>query len=440
VIKKFTGHLFYKIGLLVALFFFVLSAVVFYVVEYYYTDLDTVFDAQELYFYGDLLNDWDFPQDSLNIKKDINNLRLNVTFYGQDSSLVWYYPEPVYPDGYLSYADSDDLEKIHFIKNPLFVSHGSTDSDEFLTYVKKDSFHVFISINQNVGSEYTNYLPPLVVSIVFMVIFNLFIRRFLRPVKLMKKRISLLATGDMNSQIIIKGNDELADLSISINKMIAEIKGLLNQKQQLLLDVSHELRSPLARIRLLTEMLPEHKNRKKLVDEVVFLEGMISNLLYSDKLSLPYTNVQYENIKTKNLITKILDLINVDLSRFDIKNTVPHIEVWVDETKLIIALRNLIDNALKYGDPEQAIEIEIFQKQQMIVFKITNYGNKIQSSDLDNIFKPFFRSQNNKNTISGFGLGLTICKKIVDSHLGKLSMTSNDNGTSFLIEIPIKKS
>ena len=221
--------------------------------------------------------------------------------------------------------------------------------------------------------------------------------------------------------------------------MIGDIKGLLNQKQQLLLDVSHELRSPLARIRLLTEMLPEHKNRKKLVDEVVFLEGMISNLLYSDKLSLPYTNVQYENIKTKNLITKILDLINVNLNRFNIKNTVPGLEVWVDETKLIIALRNLIDNALKYGDPKQAIEIEIFQKKQMIVFKITNYGNKIQSSDLNNIFKPFFRSQNNKNRISGFGLGLTICKKIVDSHLGKLSMTSTDNGTSFLIEIPIKK-
>ena len=440
MIKKFTAHLFYKIGLLVALFFFVLSAVVFYVVEYYYTDLDTVFDAQELYFYGDLLNNWKFPQDSLNIKRDINNLRLNVTFYGQDSSLVWYYPEPVYPDGYLSYADSDDLEKIHFIKNPLFVSHGSTDGDEFLTYVKKDSFHVFISINQTVGSEYANYLPPLMVSIGFMIIFNLFIRMFLRPVKLMKQRISLLAAGDMNSKIIIKGNDELADLSMSINKMIGDIKALLNQKQQLLLDVSHELRSPLARIRLLTEMLPEHKNRKKLVDEVVFLEGMISNLLYSDKLSLPYTNVQYENIKTKNLITKILDLINVDLNRFDINNTVPSLEVWVDETKMIIALRNLIDNALKYGDPEQAVEIDIFQKQEMIVFKITNYGNKIETSDLDSIFKPFFRSQNNKNTISGFGLGLTICKKIVDSHLGKLSMTSTDGGTSFFIEIPIKKS
>ena len=440
MIKKFTAHLFYKIGLLVALFFFVLSAVVFYVVEYYYTDLDTVFDAQELYFYGDLLNSWVFPGDSLNIKKDIDNLRLNVTFYGQDSSLVWYYPKPVYPDGYLSYADSDDLEKIHFIKNPLYVSHGSTENDEFLTYVKKDTFHVFISINQNVGSEYTNYLPPLMVSIFFMIIFNLFIRKFLRPVSLMKKRISLLAEGDMSSKIIVKGNDELADLSISINKMIGDIKSLLNQKQQLLLDVSHELRSPLARIRLLTEMLPEHKNRKKLVDEVVFLEGMISNLLYSDKLSLPYTNVQYENIKTKNLLTKILDLINVDLSRFEINNKVPNKEICIDETKLIIALRNLIDNALKYGDASQPIKISIFQTEQMINFKITNYGNKIKSSDYDSIFKPFFRSQNNKNTVSGFGLGLTICKKIVDSHMGKLSMTSGDSGTSFLIEIPIKKS
>ena len=96
---------------------------------------------------------------------------------------------------------------------------------------------------------------------------------------------------------------------------------------------------------------------------------------------------------------KILDLINVDLNRFDINNTAPNLEIWVDETKLIIALRNLIDNALKYGDPEQLVEIEVLKKQQVVMFKITNYGNKIQSSDLNSIFKPFFRSQNNKNTI-----------------------------------------
>ena len=63
--------------------------------------------------------------------------------------------------------------------------------------------------------------------------------------------------------------------------MIGDIRILLSQKQQLLLDVSHELRSPLARMRLLVEMLPNHKNRAGLVDEIIFLEGMISNLLLS---------------------------------------------------------------------------------------------------------------------------------------------------------------
>ena len=64
---------------------------------------------------------------------------------------------------------------------------------------------------------------------------------------------------------------------------------------------------------------------------------------------------------------------------------------------------------------------------------------KVREAEREKIVDQF-RSQNNKNTVSGFGLGLTICKKIIDSHMGKLSMTSNDSGTSFLIEIPIKKS
>ena len=67
--KRFTAHLFYKIGFLVAVFSLVLSGVVFYVVEYYYTNQDTILDAQELYFYGHIVNEWDFPVDSIDIKK-----------------------------------------------------------------------------------------------------------------------------------------------------------------------------------------------------------------------------------------------------------------------------------------------------------------------------------------------------------------------------------
>ena len=261
--NRFTEHLFYKIGVLVVLFSIVLTAVIFYVVDYYYTEQDTILDAQELYFHGHLINGWDFPRDKEKIKKEVDNLRLNITFYGADSSLVWYYPDKINPEGYLSYADSRDMQELHGIKSPLFVSQGSSYNDEYLTYVKKDSLHVFLGVKQRVVPEFINYLPPIIISIIFMVIFNLFIRRFLQPINWMKKRIKNLRGGDMKSKIYIRGNDELADLSISINKMIEDIRVLLSQKQQLLLDVSHELRSPLARMRLLAEMLPEHKNRGK---------------------------------------------------------------------------------------------------------------------------------------------------------------------------------
>ena len=437
--KRFTAHLFYKIGLLVALFSLVLSGVVFYVVEYYYTDQDTILDAQELFFYGFLVDSWDFPEDTLSIKREVDNLHLNVSFFNQDSSVAWFYPQKVNPEGYLDYTNSGDFKDLHNVVTPLFGSFGSNVNGEYMTYVNKDSFHVFLYTDEKYAPEYINYFPPLVVSMVFILIINFFIRRFLQPIQWMRKRIKGLRHGDMKTQITVRGNDELAELSMSINKMISDIKSLLSQKQQLLLDVSHELRSPLARIRLLTEMLPEHKNKIKLVDEVVFLEGMISNLLYSDKLSLPYTNVLVDSIKTKNFITKVMDLINVDLKKFNINNSIPSKFIDIDETKMIIAVRNLIDNALKYGDPGRRITINVVQKKQLCCFEVSNYGTTIKGNEVSDIFLPFFRSQDNKNSVSGFGLGLTICKKIVEAHSGQLLISSANDITVFSIEFPIKK-
>ena len=99
-----------------------------------------------------------------------------------------------------------------------------------------------------------------------MIGLNFFIQRYLRPVQLIKERVFALEDGDLESEIQILGNDdELASLSRAVNEMIKDIRYLLNQKQQLLLDVSHEFRTPLARMQLLIEMLPKHKNIGKLL-------------------------------------------------------------------------------------------------------------------------------------------------------------------------------
>ena len=434
--KVFTQHLFYKIGLLVILFSFFLTAIIFYTVDYYYEDTDTLLDAHELYFYGNIIGDWNLSSNLEKVKKEINNLRWIVSIYNPDSSLYWYYPEEFNPQGYLNYIDSKDMENLHGVKSPLYVSLGSTELRDYVTYVKKDSLHVFIVADQEFAPDYINYLPPMAVSLIFMVVFYLFIKRFFRPIKWINQRIRALRDGDMESKIKVVSNDELSDLSLSINKMIDDIKTLLSQKQRLLLDVSHELRSPLARMRLLIEMIPEHKNKHKMIDEVVFLEGMISNLLFSDKLSVPYSNIDKSIFTINNLLNTVLDLINVDLDKFDIIKETSNFQINGDKTKLIIALRNLLDNAIKYGDENEKIKIIISKNKNYWTVCIANRGHNLNSKELKEIFTPFYRSERIKNNTSGFGLGLTIAKKAAEGHGGNLFVSTKNHYVQFSIEIP----
>ena len=132
----------------------------------------------------------------------------------------------------------------------------------------------------------------------------------MKPIKLIKKRIESLKAGDLESKIDILGSDELAELTITFNKLTSEIKNLIDQKHRVLLDVSHELKTPLTRMRLMVEMLPESKSRDELKGEISFLNELISNLLLSDKLDLPYSKLDIKEISVSDLIYKSLATFN----------------------------------------------------------------------------------------------------------------------------------
>ena len=107
----------------VFLFSVLLTGVIFYTVNYYYVDRDSLLDAHELYFYSDLVNRWNFPADTINMKSEIDNLHFIVNIfqtYGNNSSLVWSYPYFISPENYFSDGDSDYLEELHDVSPPLF--------------------------------------------------------------------------------------------------------------------------------------------------------------------------------------------------------------------------------------------------------------------------------------------------------------------------------
>ena len=257
-------------------------------------------------------------------------------------------PENIHIEEFISWVISTDYKEMYDIDIPYHTQTGEINTLP-VTVVDNGEYLFYLVIDYIPPSDLYNILFAIILAIVFIMALYFFISHYLKPVELMKNRIELLEEGDIKSKVKIIGEDELADLSQTMNKMIEEISDLLDNKHQLLLDVSHELRSPLTRMQFLIEMLPEHKNNPKLREEVNFLENMIENLLLSDRISMPYTTLDFTTIKISNIATKVMNLFPSMQEKIHINNSIPNEEIIVDETKFICALRNLIDNAIKYS-------------------------------------------------------------------------------------------
>ncbi len=392
--------------------------------------------------YSNLVESWGFPPDTTKVKSTFENLKLYGCIYNNNEK-IWSYPNWFKKDGYISFSDSDTLGILHNIDIPVYVSFGeiyTENRDYTVTYANYENYEYIMALEHNMPSEVTTkFIPGSVMTLIAVILLFIVIKNYLQPIQLMKNRILLLKKGDLDSKIPIIGEDELADLSNEINNMIKEIKELLNRKQLLLSEVSHELLSPLARIRLLTEMLPEHRNKNRLTNEIKFLKGMVTNLLMSDRLSGPYANLELSTIRVSDLINKTTAMFPETKNKIIIKH-IPPKSVKVDITKTTLALRNLIENAIKYSKKDSKIEISanLFSKNNINI-NVKNYGKGINEENQKKITNPFFRIKDKHNDKkSGFGMGLSITKKIIDAHNGELIIKSTLNkSTTFSISLSL---
>ena len=109
-----------------------------------------------------------------------------------------------------------------------------------------------------------------------------------------------------------------------------------------------------------------------------------------------------------------------------------------DETKINIAIRNLLQNALKYGAPEKDVIVSLCSENDCLNISIRDFGPGVPPEDIEKIFTPFFRSEKT-NHFSGVGLGLSIAKKIMKSHKGNVRFNNDfQNGCEFILSLPIK--
>ena len=420
--------------------------VLYYQFNYSFTTQDSILDSHEAYYYSKMVQGWGTPPDTNLIKEDIENLHLDcIVFRIEDDyseedgygPIYWSYPYDLNPEVFYTWTIPEDFEQ-HGVFIPLQVDMG-TMGDRPSTAVATDDFVFYFSVNYKEPSDLPNFILASVLTILSMVGLNFFIQRYLYPVQLMKQRVFALEDGDLESEIPIIGDDELASLSRAVNKMIKDIRYFLNQKQELLLDVSHELRTPLARMQLLLEMLPEHKNIGKLKNEVTLLEGMISNMLLSDRLSTPYQELDISQIKLSRIMDKVIEMFPNHSEIVEVKGKIPSIKLHVDELKITLAIRNLIDNAQKYASSKDKIQVYFSIEDDDLKINIKDFGTGISEQNIEKLTTPFYRIINEgENKRPGFGLGLTICKKIIEAHRGTLLISSQiGKGSTFTLILPL---
>lgn len=218
-------------------------------------------------------------------------------------------------------------------------------------------------------------------------------------------------------------------------------------------DASHELRTPLTAMKAEIEVNLRGKELnlgsvKKLLssnlEEIAKLESLSNALLklarYEENIKTQFSKVSLEEAAAE-AYEKIEKIAQQRSIKFD--NNLDDISVLGDRQSLVELFVILIDNAIKYSPKNATINMDIFKENNFGVIKIKDQGMGIKSSDLPYIFNRFYRADasRSKEKIQGYGLGLSIAKRIVELHQGKISVSSKPGkGTEFIIKIPIKKS
>lgn len=294
------------------------------------------------------------------------------------------------------------------------------------------------------------YLSGLIVSFIssFLLAWH-----FSKPVRLLRKAFKSLAQGDLTTRISPElgwRRDEIADLGNDFDHMAGQLQNLMTSQRRLLHDVSHELRSPLARLQVsigLARQQPEHTQATldRIEHEAERLDKLVGEVLTLSRLEAGVAPSTDEYVDVLELLDTVVDDARFEASALN-RSVVLHSS---DDDSLIIpahgellyrALENVVRNALHHTPPETTVTVTAYQNKvsNMLHVTVDDQGSGVPPEELDLIFEPFQRSSKGINDRHGYGLGLAIARRAIDSHSGSIrAINRPEGGLRISIELPL---
>jgi signal transduction histidine kinase len=260
------------------------------------------------------------------------------------------------------------------------------------------------------------------------------VRRLTRRLESLKRGVELFGAGQLNYRVAVTGRDEVAAVASSFNVAAARVEALVHSHQSLLANASHELRSPLARMKMAVSMLEEATpaQRARLKQEidtnVAELDALVEEVLLASRLDAAPTPERNERVE-------LLAMAAEEGARVDAAVDGATTFVIGEDRLLRRALRNLLENARRYGGSEVEVIVESHAGQAVV--RVSDRGPGVPEPMRERIFEPFFRMPGHAEQAGGVGLGLSLVKQIAQRHGGSVRCEGRQGGGScFVLTLP----
>ncbi len=277
----------------------------------------------------------------------------------------------------------------------------------------------------------------------------LYVRRLLKPRDAIGEGARGFGAGDFRQPIpdlSCKAHDELGELANTINTMGRDIHQMLEAKRALLLAISHELRSPLTRARLNTELLPDsaevHPQREALLRDLQEMAALINDLLESERLSGQHSALQREPTDVPVLAREVLAGLQARHPRSASVQVIadPGLSaVTVDPSRTRLLLRNLLDNALRHGaDAHEPPRLKLQARTDGGVdIEVRDFGPGVSEEQIAQLAQAFYRPDSARTrSAGGVGLGLYLCRLVAQAHGGRFAVRNAQPGLVAQVQLP----
>jgi signal transduction histidine kinase len=314
------------------------------------------------------------------------------------------------------------------------------DNHRFLRFNEGD--YQIVVVTPKIDTERAR--PPLIpilvgFALLLVLAAYLAVRGLFRPLSTIRTGAAYIGAGHFGHRIQTRRSDELGELADDINLMAGKVERMLDAKRQLLLGVSHELRSPISRMNLGLALQDDTPAVAALREDLQEMRNIVETLLDAERLEAPHSILQLDDVAPCDLVRDLAARYFAGETRLQLDcGAVP--AARLDPARIQLMLKNLVGNALRYSDPADGpVQLQVAVDGRWLEFRVRDHGPGIPPDQRSGLGEPFFRPDASRaRTTGGTGLGLYLARQVARAHGGELVLAdTTGRGALFIARLPL---